>query len=87
MDNFNRFKVSAILLGLVFLIYGWTQSWVDGGEYSGGMDYTFVERTVRTYAFIISGIIFLFIGVFISALDKRLRMMEALIHENRGNLL
>ncbi|WP_404460722.1 hypothetical protein [Sutcliffiella horikoshii] len=87
MDNFQWFKVSAILLGLVFLIYGWTQSWADGGEYSGGMDYIFVERTVRTYAFIISGIIFLFIGVFISALDKRLRMMEALIHENRGNLL
>lgn len=86
MDNFNRFKVSAILLGLVFLIYGWTQSWVDGGEYSGGMDYTFVERTVRTYAFVISGIIFLFIGVIISALDKRLRMLEALIYENRKNL-
>ncbi|MGD6777971.1 hypothetical protein [Sutcliffiella horikoshii] len=77
MDNFKWYKVSAILLGLVFLIYGWKQSWVDGGEYSGGMDYIFVERTVRTYAFIISGIIFLFIGVIVSALDKRLRMLEA----------
>ncbi|MCM3618380.1 serine incorporator domain-containing protein [Sutcliffiella horikoshii] len=86
MDNFKWFKVSAILVGVVFLIYGWTQSWIDGGEYSGGMDYAFVERTVRTYAFIISGVIFLFIGIFISALEKRLQMLEALIYENRKDL-
>lgn len=36
MDNFKWFKVSAVLVGLALLIYGWTQSWIDGGEYSGG---------------------------------------------------
>lgn len=86
MENFKWLKINAILLGWACLIYGWIQSWVSGGDSSGGMDYTFVERSVRTYTFIISGIIFLFIGVFISALDKRLRMLEALIYENRKNL-
>ncbi|NMH73600.1 hypothetical protein HF078_10975 [Bacillus sp. RO2] len=86
MNDFKWFKIVAILLGLVFLVYGLLQSWVYSGESSGGMDYIFVERTVRSYAFIMGGIIFLFIGVFISALEKRLRMLEALIYENRKKL-
>ncbi|WP_066063284.1 hypothetical protein [Neobacillus soli] len=59
----------AFLFGIIFIIYGWTQSWVSGCR-TGECENIIIEHTVRQYAFIIGGVILLFVGTVIDAIIK-----------------
>lgn len=59
----------AFLFGMIFIIYGWTQSW-DFSCRTGECENILIKHTVRTYVFMIGGVILLFIGIVIDALKR-----------------
>ncbi|RPF51116.1 hypothetical protein [Aquisalibacillus elongatus] len=75
MASLRWISVIAHVLGLVFIFYGWTQSW-DFSAHTSEYESILIARTVRTYAFIIGGFILLFVGVSLKLVCDYLRTLE-----------
>jgi hypothetical protein len=70
-----------ITIGIIFVLYGWAQTW-------GYMDEsTFVnignqgiKSTIKSYVFVISGFNLIFIGVLLGAVMKYVNLIEERIY-------
>ncbi|MFJ5717551.1 hypothetical protein [Neobacillus sp. NPDC093127] len=65
----------AFLFGIIFIIFGWTQSW-DFSCRTGECEEMLIKHTVKTYVFIIGGVILLFVGTVIEAIKRHLNFLE-----------
>lgn len=68
------------IFGMIFIIFGWTQSW-DFGAHSSEFETVLLLRTVRTYVFIIGGVIMLTIGISLQLVKKYLEGLENKFYE------
>lgn len=68
------------IFGMIFIIFGWTQSW-DFGAHSSEFETELLIRTVRTYVFIIGGVIMLTIGISLQLVKKYLEGLENKFYE------
>lgn len=68
------------IFGIIFIIFGWTQSW-DFGAHSSEFETVLLLRTVRTYVFIIGGVIMLTIGISLHFVKEYLQRLEIKLYE------
>jgi hypothetical protein len=80
MKDLNWLGGMAFIFAIIFIAYGWTQSW-DFSCRTGECETILIKRTVSTYAFIIGGIILLSIGIVIVTVKKHLLLLKELVYE------
>ncbi len=68
------------IFGIIFIIFGWTQSW-DFGAHSSEFETVLLLRTVRTYVFIIGGVMMLTIGISLHFVKEYLQRLEIKLYE------
>lgn len=68
------------IFGMIFIIFGWTQSW-DFGAHSSEFETVLLLRTVRTYVFIIGGVMMLTIGISLHFVKEYLQRLEIKLYE------
>ena len=68
------------IFGIIFILFGWTQSW-DFGAHSSEFETVLLLRTVRTYVFIIGGVIMLTIGISLHFVKEYLQRLEIKLYE------
>lgn len=68
------------IFGIIFIIFGWTQSW-DFGAHSSEFETVLLLRTVRTYVFIIGGVMMLTIGISLHFVKEYLQGLEIKLYE------
>jgi len=67
------------ILGLVSLGYGWTQTW-DVSVESADLD-LYTGRLIRSYVFIIGGLILLVFSFIVNGISRYLDNLELMIYE------
>ncbi|WP_170006441.1 hypothetical protein [Bacillus fonticola] len=78
MGKLEVVSLSMFIIGILFLIFGWTQSWSFGAD-SSEFDEIFIARTVKTYVFIINGIILMLLGLIFEVIDRHFKSLESKI--------
>ncbi len=68
------------IFGIIFILFGWTQSW-DFGAHSSEFETVLLLRTVRTYVFIIGGVMMLTIGISLHFVKEYLQRLEIKLYE------
>lgn len=68
------------IFGIIFILFGWTQSW-DFGAHSSEFETVLLLRTVRTYVFIIGGVMMLTIGISLHFVKEYLQGLEIKLYE------
>lgn len=64
------------VFGIIFIIYGWTQSW-DFSAHTTEFETMLLIRTVRTYVFIIGGLVLLVVSISLRFIHAHLRSLES----------
>jgi Na+-transporting NADH:ubiquinone oxidoreductase subunit NqrB len=67
-----------VIIGAILIVLGWIQSWEHLND--GNNDYMFTIRTIRTYVFIIGGLILILNGILFHALRKTINNLEMKIY-------
>lgn len=75
MKNLKIWSVVLLVMGVIAIIYGWTQTW-GFGAHTSVFEQVLLERTIRTYVFITSGIILIIISFIVDKLVKALKEVE-----------
>jgi len=77
MKGLRYLEVSCFLLGIIAIIYGWTQSW-DFGASTEVYEEILMKRTAKTYVFMGGGFILIIISSVVSQVK---RVLEQLLKE------
>lgn len=72
------------IIGIIFIIYGWTQSG-DFGASSSEFETILLKRTIRSYVFTIGGLIFITIGISLQLVKGYLYELENKFYESKYN--
>ncbi|SHF66382.1 hypothetical protein [Ornithinibacillus halophilus] len=79
MKDLRWIFVLPVSIGIIFIFYGWTQTW--DYTYDGTNDHMDTIRTVRTYVFIVGGLILILIGILLGAVRKYVESLELKIYQ------
>ncbi|GGA60366.1 hypothetical protein [Ornithinibacillus halotolerans] len=85
MNGLKWVSPLTIIVGIVFIIFGWTQSW-DYYADSTVIEEIYLNRTIRTYVFIVGGILLIFIGILFQAVIKYINSLEIRMYQLRREL-
>lgn len=72
MQGLKYSSVICLLLGFFAIIYGWTQTWGFGAR-SSEYQQILIERTVKTYVFIVGGVILIIVSFVVDQIIKALK--------------
>ncbi|KIL42806.1 hypothetical protein KP77_34360 [Jeotgalibacillus alimentarius] len=80
MKNLRWISMITFLLGLVFITYGWTQTWAFSAS-SSDFERILMERTVRSYVFVVGGVILVIVGVSINMVKDNMLHIDKKDHD------
>jgi hypothetical protein len=80
MKGLNWIITLTVIFGVVFIIYGWTQS-INFEAHTSEFESELMRRTVRTYVFILGGVIILAMGISLKLIKTHLSSLENKIFE------
>ncbi|WP_099353202.1 hypothetical protein [Fredinandcohnia onubensis] len=80
MKGLNWISTLTVIFGVVFIIYGWIQS-LNVEAHTSEFESELMRRTVRTYVFILGGVIVLAMGISLKLIKTHLSSLENKIFE------